>query len=79
MLGSGRNFIQELADREDGRLEPQNNHLVGAWLLGSFMDQRWWGEVRKQSKKTIQSLQMSPRMASLRKGNVLVSLPYSPS
>ena len=79
MLGSGRNFIQELADREDGRLVPQNNRLVGAWLLGSFMDQRWWGEVRKQSKKTIQSLQMSPRMASLRKGNVLVSLPYSPS
>ena len=35
------------------------------------------GEVRKQSKKTIQSLQMSPRMATLRQGNVLVSLPYS--
>ena len=28
---------------------------------------------------TIQSLQMSPRMASLRQGNVLVSLPYNPS
>ena len=25
--------------------------------------------MRKQSKKTIQSLQMSPRMASLRQGN----------
>ena len=36
------------------------------------------GEVKKQSKKIIQSLQMSPRMASLRQGNVLVSLPYSP-
>ena len=42
------------------------------------MDQRW-GEVRKQNKKTIQSLQMSPRMANLRQGNVLISLPYSPS
>ena len=37
------------------------------------------GGLRKQSKKTIQSLQISPRMASLRQVNVLVSLPYSPS
>ena len=37
------------------------------------------GEGRKQSKKTIQSLQMSPGMASLRQENVLVSVPYSPS
>ena len=37
------------------------------------------GEVRKQSKKTIQFLEMSPRMASLRQGNVLVPFPYSPS
>ena len=35
------------------------------------------GEVRKQSKKTIQSLQVSPRMASFRQGGVLVSFPYS--
>ena len=38
-----------------------------------------WGEVRKQSKNTIQSLQMSARMGSLRQGDVLVSLLYSPS
>ena len=41
------------------------------------MDQRW--QVREQSKKTIQSLHMFPRMASLRHGDVLVSLPYHPS
>ena len=36
----------------DGRLMSQNNQLVGTWMPGSFMDQRW-GEVRKQSEKTI--------------------------
>ena len=57
----------------DGRLESQNNHLIRAWLPGSFMGQRWVGRKgRKQSKKTIQSLEMSPRMAGLRQGNVLV-------
>ena len=76
MLGQGRDFVREPADSEHGRLVPQNSHLVGAGLPGSFMDQRWGG-VRKQRKKTIQSLQMSPRMASLRQGDVLVSLPDS--
>ena len=42
------------------------------------MDQRW-GEVREQCKKIIQFLQISPRKASLRQGDVLVSLPFSPS
>ena len=31
----------KLADQEDGRLAPQNSHLVGAWKPGSFRDQRW--------------------------------------
>ena len=35
-------LIWEPPDWEDGRLAPQNNHLV-LWLPGSFMDQRWWG------------------------------------
>ena len=30
----------DLADREDGRLMSQINHLVGVWMPGSFMDQR---------------------------------------
>ena len=28
------------ADQDNGRLVPQNNHLVKAWLPGSFLDQR---------------------------------------
>lgn len=54
MLGSERDFIQEPANQEDGRLVTQNNHLVGAWLPGSFLDQRWWGvgeEAGKETKK----------------------------
>ena len=50
MLELGRDFIQELADQEDGRLAPQINHLVGDRISDYFMDQRK-GEVRKQSKK----------------------------
>ena len=42
----------KLTQQEDGRLMSQNHHLVGVWMLGSFMDQRW-GEVRKESKKAI--------------------------
>ena len=44
--------FEKPADREDGRLMSQNNHLVGVWMPGSFMDQSW-GEVSKQSKKDI--------------------------
>ena len=50
MLELGRDFIQELADQEDGSLAPQINHLVWDGISDSLMDQRW-GEVRKQSKK----------------------------
>ena len=74
-----------LADWEDGRLSPQHSCLGRAWLPGSFVDQihkRWvhkrWitsREVRKQSRKTFQSLQMSPRMASLKHENVFILLP----
>ena len=34
--------------------------------------------MKKQSKKIIQSLQMCPKMASLRERNMLISLIYSP-
>ena len=67
-------WIREPADQGDGRLLPQNSHLVRAWTPGSFMDQRWRlrgpREVRKQNKKTIQPRQMSPRMASVTEGCV---------
>ena len=50
--------IGELVDQEDGRLAPQNNHLIGVWRPGSFLDQRW-GKVKKQSKKAISSAVVS--------------------
>ena len=31
-------LFRELADREDGILMSQNNHLIGAWMPDSFMD-----------------------------------------
>ena len=37
---AGKTFIGEPANREDGRLVPQNNHLIWVWLPGSFIDQR---------------------------------------
>lgn len=43
MLEQGRDFIRELAGQEDGRIAHKNNRLVGAWLPGSFMDQRLGG------------------------------------
>ena len=30
LLRQGRDFIQKAADREDGRLAPLNNHLMGS-------------------------------------------------
>ena len=67
--GKEETLIGESADQEVGRLSCQG--LIARF----FIDQRLGGEgrsgVRKQSKKTIQSSQMSPRM----QGNVLVSLP----
>lgn len=40
-------------------------------MPGSFMDQRWQGGGNKVKRPLI--LQISPRMASLRQGDVLVS------
>ena len=47
-------LFRELADGEDGRLMSQNNHLIGIWMLGSFM-----GEVRKQSKRAVNLARIS--------------------
>ena len=38
--GKENYFIQKAADRENGRLAPQNNHPIGVWMPGSFIDQR---------------------------------------
>ena len=31
----------KLADGKDGGLMSQNNHLIGVWMPGSFIVQRW--------------------------------------
>lgn len=45
-------LFRKPADLEDSGLQPQNNHIVGAWMPGSFVDPRW-GKMRKQSNTTI--------------------------
>ena len=50
--------ILEPVDGEVGRLAPQNNHFIWAWMLDSGLEMMGVGEgeageVRQQSKKTI--------------------------
>ena len=40
VLSKEETLIREPADWEDGRLALQNNHLIGIWMPGSFIDQR---------------------------------------
>jgi len=40
VLRQKETLIGEPADREDGRLVPQNHHLIGVQMPGSFIDQR---------------------------------------
>ena len=54
MLGL-RDFICELADRKDDRIEPQKNHLVKARF---FHGSKMRGGGKETKKKSIQSLQM---------------------
>lgn len=34
------------ADRENGRLRSQNNHLARVWMPDSFINQRWGAETK---------------------------------
>ena len=43
-----------MADREDGRQAPQNNHLIGVWIPGSFIDQRERSNEELKSKGRIE-------------------------
>ena len=76
------------ADEEDGRLAPQNNHFIGSWRPGSFVDQRGRspeepvprrsreGEaVGSKVKGPSASQSISKGVASLQKG--CVNLSYS--
>ena len=40
VLRQGGDLIRGTADQEDGRLAPQNNHLIRVWMPGYFIDQR---------------------------------------
>ena len=52
--GKEETLIGEPADREDGRLVPQNNHLIGVWMPGSFIDQRERSNEELKSKGRIE-------------------------
>ena len=43
----------EPADQGDGRLKPQNNHLIGVWMPDSFIDQRERSNEELKSKGRI--------------------------
>ena len=47
-------LFRELADGEDGRLMSQNNHLIGVWMPGSFIDQRERSSEKLKSKGRIE-------------------------
>ena len=47
-------LIREPADRDDGRLAPQNNHLLGVWMPGSFIEQRERSNEELKSKGRIE-------------------------
>ena len=54
VLRQGRTLIREPADREDGKLVPQNNHLIGVWMPGPFIDQRERSAEELKSKGRIE-------------------------
>ena len=65
VLQQGIWLFAKLADWEDGRLLPLNNHLSRVWMPGSYIDQRWgWGWGNKVKRPSI--LQISPRMTSFK-------------
>ena len=51
-LRQGRDLIGQLADWEGDRLVPQNKHLTGVWMSGSFIHQKQWGtKVKRQNRE----------------------------
>ena len=55
VLRQEETLVGELADQQDGRLAPQNNHLIGVWMPGSFIEQRERGNEELKSKGRIDS------------------------
>ena len=60
-------LLEEPADREDGRLISQNNHLILVWMQ-ILLWIRDGGDEETSKKPLI--IQISPRIASLRQGAV---------
>ena len=52
--GREETLVGELVDQQDSRLEPQNNHLIGVWMPGSFIDQREKSNEKLKSKGRIE-------------------------
>ena len=44
--GRDFNLMGKPADREDGRIAPQSNHLIGVWMPGSFIEMRGGEEAK---------------------------------
>ena len=53
VLRQGGDLIRGTADQEDGRLAPQNNHLIRVWMPGYFIDQRERSNEELKSKGRI--------------------------
>ena len=53
VLRQEETLVGELADQQDGRLAPQNNHLIGVWMPSSFMDQTLGSGQGNKAKKAI--------------------------
>ena len=48
-------LFRKLADQTDGRLMSQSNHLIGAWMPGSFIEsERETDNVELKSKGRIE-------------------------
>ena len=84
--GKAETLVREPANWEDGRLVPQNNHLVGVWMPGFFYRserKKQWGtkvkgrieRERQGAGERVFSLVKHPQgMARLQKGGgVLIS------
>ena len=86
-VGSRKGLYSEQVDWEDGRLVPQNNHLAGVWMPGSFVkyqrNKQWRTKVKRQNRlerlsgelewKGLHSCKMSPMEWPAYGRNVLIS------
>ena len=84
--GKEETLIREPADREDGKLVPQNNHLIGVWMPGCYLwserEKQWGTKVKKQKRgrcsgevkwKSLQFCKTTPREWPAFRRGVLIS------